>query len=286
MGEPAGVGNLLCLCHCLTPLSRWRIQLFSLLGLVPPLYCPWPLNWDYMTQVTLPFAGRVSNHGCSLYCSVQRGWTILPIDQGLTQVSSKAENAFVVWAEKEIPSNPVTTMASFFWAWNLSFCASIWNRWQMDVKMGHRGVSVTCHLCQGWEMSIHEDPPSSAYHVISSCWYPLVNTEGVEFSGLIFSPWLPWWEGLLGGCGLNLKYYIPFEKDSSSWGYWISLSPKDHRTKVLSFPLLLLLALGHSWKWKQKHSNFHRALGLIYQRETFCCLNRLRSNLVTRKKGL
>lgn len=115
---------------------------------------------------------------------IQRPCTILPID--LTWVSSKAENAFVVWAEKEIPSNPVTTMASFFSAWNLSFYTSIWNRWQMDVKMGHGGFCVTCHLCQGWEMCVHGDPPGSAFHVLSSCWYCFVKTEGFEFSGLIF----------------------------------------------------------------------------------------------------
>lgn len=44
------------------------LSLFSLLGLVPSVYYPWPLNWDYITQDTLPFAGRVSNHGCSIHC--------------------------------------------------------------------------------------------------------------------------------------------------------------------------------------------------------------------------
>lgn len=68
MSEPAEVGNLSCLCYSLPPLSRWRIWLFSLLGLVPPLSCAWPLNWDYITQITLPFAGKVSNHGCSMHC--------------------------------------------------------------------------------------------------------------------------------------------------------------------------------------------------------------------------
>lgn len=57
----------------------------------------------------------------------------------------------------------------------------------MDLKMGHGGFCVTCHLCQGWEMCIHGDPPSSAYRVISSCLYSFVKTEGFEFSGLIFN---------------------------------------------------------------------------------------------------
>lgn len=178
-------------------------------------------------------------------------------------------------------------MASFFSAWNLSFYTSIRNRWQMDLKMGHGGFCVICHLCQGWEMCIHGDPPSGAYHVISSWWYWFVKTEGFEFSGLAHSV-TAMGRRLIRGLWAELEIQHPYWKGEVILRI-MDLPPKDHRTRVLrarSFPLLLvvLLALGHSWRWKQNHRNFQWALGRIHQRETFCSLHRPRSNLVTRKR--
>lgn len=57
----------------------------------------------------------------------------------------------------------------------------------MDLKMGHGVMTHGSSLCQGWEMFIHGDPPSSAYRAISSCLYTFVKTEGFEFSGVIVS---------------------------------------------------------------------------------------------------
>lgn len=139
--------------------------------------------------------------------------------------------------KEEIPSNPVTSMSSFFWAWNLPFCASIWNRWQMDAKMGHSGFSVTCHLCQGWEMSIHEDPPSSAYHVIFSCWYHLVNTEGLEFSGPIFSSLTATVRRLARGLWAELETLHPLWKGwATLWilYFFVSYAPQDQGTNFSS----------------------------------------------------